>query len=69
MSLPCELCGADDSDDCACPPCPCKWCRHQRGDPLTEMERGAIARHERAMQTEEVSASAARMRAKIESQA
>lgn len=34
---PCELCGADEGTACACPPCPCIWCRFERGE-VTEAE-------------------------------
>lgn len=62
-SGPCDRCGRDTG--CTCPPCPCMWCRHARGEPLTELERAEIGRRARQAEGEALRDSAKRMRAKI----
>lgn len=38
---PCDKCGSND--DCRCGPCPCKWCRYERGE-ATALEQAQIQR-------------------------
>lgn len=37
----CDLCG---QDQCNCPPCPCKWCKYDRGE-ATTFERAQVEAH------------------------
>ncbi len=39
----CEIC--HPADKCTCGGCQCKWCRHTRGEQITPLEAGMIARH------------------------
>lgn len=46
----CELCWPDD---CKCPPCPCIWCRHKRGETSAEERRMIEARNAAFIRAEE----------------
>lgn len=42
---PCDKCGKDTG--CTCPPCPCRWCRYDRGEGTAE-ERALVEANIRA---------------------
>ncbi|XAI95570.1 hypothetical protein [Nostoc phage Nsp-JY21] len=60
---PCDWCGS--LDDCRCPPCPCKWCKYERGE-ATEFETAQVEAHLDQLRKAELAESAAKMQRNID---